>query len=87
MNELTGDILRHEEKISSIIYRLNKLKNANCFTAEVEIRIGDTRYTSKEYLNREEVVSVLERRLVEEMAILEKFKNVFEEENKLSPDK
>lgn len=80
-NELTGDILRHEEKLLSLKYRLDKLRNGNpCFSAKMTLLIGETRYTTYEHLHLEEVVAVLERRILEEDLLIERFKSIFEKE-------
>jgi hypothetical protein len=82
INQLTGDILNYEQRVERLKADLISLQQDDPkFSACMTLRIDNCKRTEKEYsMNIEEVRAVLQRRLVDDTEILEKFKTVYENE-------
>lgn len=61
--ELSAAIVKAKEKVSFLEDRIIKLKEVDKFSAQLEISIGESRYTSRYHLSKEELIPILENRL------------------------
>lgn len=87
INELTGDILNYQQKVERLESDIATLKEkGQKLSANMIVIIGDSKRFQQEFsMNASEVLVVLERKLSENKAVLEKFKSIYEEESNAQP--
>jgi hypothetical protein len=82
INQITGDILNYEQRVSRLQSDIADLKDENRkYVAHMTVTIGNSkRYLQEFSMNSSEVRAVLERKLAEDTETLEKIKDVYEKE-------
>lgn len=80
LNQVTGDILNFEAKVNHTAKHIEYLNDPQYrWEANMDIKIGSSKYQYRAELKKEEVCAILERKLAEEKDILDKFKKRYEE--------